>query len=141
GTLSPAGAATYQWLRSDTAGGDYESMSGATADSYALTAADNDKYIKVMATGNGNDSGTVISTYKGPVAAGQIKAIGPVGGTTTVGQTLTAGTLRPFSATVNFQWQKGDTAGGTYENIANANARTYTLTASDEGFFIRVVVF
>jgi len=139
GTLTPAGSATYQWQRSASADGIYELIPGATEKNYTLTPADKDKYIKVAATGSGNYSSTVVSTSKGPVAAGQLTAIGPVNGTTAVGQTLTAGTVTPFNATVTYQWQRSAATNGTYENIANANAATYTLKAEDEGYFIKVV--
>jgi len=140
GTLSPTGAiATYQWRRANTANGTYENIPGATASSYTLTPADKDKFIKVAAIGSGTYSGTLVSAYKGPVAGGQLAAIGPISGTTVVGQTLTAGTLTPFNATVTYQWQRCISTNGTYEDISNANASAYTLTASDEGYFIRVV--
>jgi hypothetical protein len=140
GLLTPTGAiATYQWMRSDTANGTYGNIAGATAGTYTLTSADKDKYIKVAVTGSGNYSGTVVSPYKGPVTAGQLTAIGAIGGTTTVGQTLTAGTLTPINATVNYQWQKCVITNGAYENILNGNASTYTLKTADEGYFVRVV--
>jgi hypothetical protein len=140
GTLNPAGAiATYQWQRADAADGIYGNIPGATADSYTLTAADKTKYIKVVAIGSGNYSGTVTSTHKGPVAAGQLTAIGPISGTTVVGQTLVAGTLTPLSATVNWQWKKCASAVGAYVDIPNANAGSYTLQESDEGYYIKVV--
>ncbi|MDD3199628.1 MAG: hypothetical protein PHN73_04895 [Eubacteriales bacterium] len=140
GTLSPAGAmATYQWMRCDTHDGTYEIIIGSTGFSYTLNSADKDKYIKVIATGASNYSGSVTSTNKGPVAAGQVTAIGSISGTTTVGQTLSAGTLSPYNATVDYQWQRAMTSGGSYSDIANANAGTYTITTEDEGYYIRVV--
>ena len=140
GTVSPTGAiVTYQWQRAATQGGIYGNILGATANSYTLTAADKDQYIKVAAIGSGNFSGTVTSAYIGPVAAGQLTAIGPISGTTTVSQTLTAGTLTPYGTTADYQWQSCSTTNGTYENILNANASTYTLKTSDAGLYIRVV--
>ena len=139
GTVNPTGAiVTYQWQSADTADGVYGNILGATAKSYTLTAADKDKFIRVVATGSGNYSGTVISAYKGPVGYGQLTSIGPISGTTAVGRTLTAGTLMPSNATVDYQWQKSSRANGTYENMLNANASTYTLKDSDEGLYIRV---
>ena len=140
GTVSPTGAiVTYQWQRAATQGGIYGNILGATASTYTLTAADKDQYIKVAAIGSGNFSGTVTSAYVGPMTAGQLTAIGPISGTTTVGQTLTAGTLTPYGTTADYQWQKCSSTNGTYENILNANASTYTLKTSDAGVYIRVV--
>jgi len=140
GTLSPTGAmATYQWQRASSAGGTYTSIAGATANSYTLAPEDKDKYIRVLAIGAGTYSGTLTSAAKGPVAAGQLTAIGPIAGTTAVGQTLTAGTLTPVNATVTYQWQRATITNGAYEDIENANASTYTLKASDENYFVRVI--
>jgi hypothetical protein len=139
GSLSPAGAkATYQWQSADTADGVYGDILGATANSYTLTAADKDKYIRVVATGSGNFSGTVSSTCKGPVEYGQLTAIGPISGTTAVGQTLTAGILMPTDANVEYQWKSSADANGVYEDIENANASTYTLKDSDTGRFSKL---
>jgi len=140
GTLDPAGAiATYQWQRADSADGVYGNIPGATAKNYTLTAADKGKYIRVVAIGSGNYSGTVTSVHKGPVTEGRLVSIGPISGTTAVGQTLVAGTLTPMNATVEWQWQRCESAGGTYEDIPNANASSYTLQEGDEGYYIRVV--
>lgn len=70
--LSPTAAvATYQWLRADSKDGAYSSIEGATAQSYTLTAADKDKYIKaivtrVVAAGVGSNTGvkTAAATIK-----------------------------------------------------------------------------
>ena len=140
GMLNPAGAiATYQWQRADSADGVYGNIPGATAKSYTLTAADKGKYIRVIAIGSGNYSGTVTSSPKGPVTQGRLVSIGPINGTTVVGETLVSGTLTPLHATVEWQWQKSISANGTYEDIPNANASSYTLQEGDEGYFIRVV--
>ncbi|MDD4565908.1 MAG: hypothetical protein PHE79_10610 [Eubacteriales bacterium] len=138
GPLTPAGTATYQWQRSETANGEYININGATGATYELTAADKDKYIKVVARGSGAYSGTLTSAYKGPVTAGQITAIGPVSGTTAVGQTLIAGTLSPSNATATYQWERSDSATGAYVDIPGATSSTYTLTASDEGYYLRI---
>ena len=62
GSLTPSGAnATYQWRSSTTAGGTYTNISGATSSTYTLVAGDNGKYIKVVATGTGNYTGTQTS--------------------------------------------------------------------------------
>jgi hypothetical protein len=107
--VEPSGATvTYQWLKCNTVNGDYEIIPGATFNSYTVTAADMGKYFKVRVTGAGNYTGTATSEYKGPVAPGEITAIGLISGTTSVGQTLTVGTLTPFGATASYQWQRSN---------------------------------
>jgi hypothetical protein len=41
---------------------------------------------------------------------------------------------------VTYQWQRGTTSDGTYENIAGATAGSYILVAGDLNYYIRVVV-
>jgi hypothetical protein len=132
---------TYQWQRSDTFDGIYEDISGATAATYTLNEDDYNKYIKVVATGSGSYSGSVTSTYSGPVTAGVITGISPIIGTTVAGQTLTAGTVTPLGATVTYQWQRSDTgSGATYENIAEGILKNYIPTGSDSYRYLRVIV-
>lgn len=77
GALTPAGAtATYQWRICATVGGTYADISGATANTYILVDGDIDKYIKVVATGTGNYSGTVTSAATAAVGATGTLVIG-----------------------------------------------------------------
>jgi hypothetical protein len=139
GALTPSGAtATYQWQKHDTASGEYENITGATANSYTLTGADYDYYIKVVATGSGAYSGAVTSNYVGKVTSRPVTAIGNISGTTTVGQTLTAGTLTPSTATVTYQWQKCSTYDGEYTDIYGAVSNSYTLMEGDYNYYFMV---
>jgi len=64
----PEGAtATYQWTICNTADGEYADIAGATASTYTPVAGDAGKYIKVVATGTGEYSGSVTSDAVGPV--------------------------------------------------------------------------
>ncbi len=74
-----------------------------------------------------------------------IPAIGSanVSGTTTVAQVLTANAVSVTGAaplTYSYTWQSSATSGGTYTNLANGSASTYTVLSSDVGKYIRVVV-
>ena len=62
-----------------------------------------------------------------------------VSGTATVGQTLST-VLSPASAVAAYQWQRSPSSDGTYADIQNATSGTYTLTASDADYYIRVRV-
>lgn len=62
-----------------------------------------------------------------------------VSGSTTVGSTLTAAKL-PTAATVSYQWQRADSATGTFTDIGSATAATYTLVTGDLNKSIRVKI-
>jgi hypothetical protein len=77
GALTPAGAtatASYQWQISATVGGTYTNITAATTNKYTPVAGDVTKFIKVVATGTGNYSGSVPSAATAvvlPLAIGQ----------------------------------------------------------------------
>ena len=74
------------------------------------------------------------------VSASSITAIAATTGvTTSVGSTLTAGTLTPSGATATYQWQNATTSGGTYTNISGATASTYNLAINDVGKYLKVI--
>lgn len=75
-----------------------------------------------------------------PQLSSDTVTIAAISGTTTTGSTLTAGAITPSTATVNRQWQRATSAGGTYANIAGATGTTYVLVAGDAGYYIRVAV-
>lgn len=140
GSLSPAGAtATYQWQSSATIDGTYDDIPGATSKNYTLTDSDYGRYIRVVATGSGNYSGEVCSESVGPIEACPLTGIGAIGGTTTTGHILSAGTLSPAGAKATYQWMKSDAPDGIYTNIAGATSSTYVLKESDQGAYIKVV--
>ena len=70
--LAPSGAAaSYKWQRADEADGSYSDISNAVAATYQLAAEDQEKFIKVEATGTGKYSGTVTSQATAAVAAAE----------------------------------------------------------------------
>jgi hypothetical protein len=140
GAITPSGASvTYQWQK-HTAEGLYENIPGATSSTYTLTGDDYDYYIKVVATGSGEYSGTVTSNYVGAVASCPVTAIGAISGTAVVENTLTAGTITPLSATVTYQWKRCATSNGEYVNVSGATSNTYSLLTSDIGYYFKVSV-
>ncbi len=76
----------------------------------------------------------------GPTLAGNSATIAAITGTTTTGSTLTAGAVSPGGATVNRQWQRSTTAGGTYTDVAGATNNTYVLLTTDIGYYFRVQI-
>jgi hypothetical protein len=116
----------YQWKRGGT------NITGATAATYALVAADAGAKISLTVTGSleAYTDVTKVSRSTKSVALGAFTAAPAptVTGQHTVGQTLTAtaGTWTP-TATLTYKWLRGTKA------IAGATASTYVLTTSDLG--------
>ena len=138
---------TYEWIRVD--GGVDTNISGATASTYTLVAADQGTTIKVRVsfTDDASNAETLTSTATAVVsAAPNTPATGAptITGTAQVGQTLTADTTAIVDAdgltnvSYTYQWIRVD--GGTETNIASATASTYTLVAADLGTTIKVTV-
>ncbi|MGI9824724.1 sunset domain-containing protein [Agromyces sp. Marseille-Q5079] len=134
GTWSPSGVAfTYQWKRAGV------SITGATASTYVLTAADLGKTLTVTTTGKKAAYSTLAKTSVATtaVAAGTLAASTPtISGTRTVGKTLTAapGTWSPSGVALTYQWKRAGIA------ITGATKSTYVLTASDLGKSLTVIV-
>ena len=137
GAVAPTGATvTYQWIKCSISGGTYTDISGATSSTYTLTGDDYNYYIKVMATGYGHYSGSVTSAPTSRVTACTLTGVSIIG-TAQVGVTLTA-ELSPDGAMATYQWQRSY-YGYYYSNIYGATDSTYTPTASDYDYSIRVI--
>ena len=135
GTWAPDGVALrYQWRRNGTA------ITGATAASYRLVAADLAATITVTVTGSKAGYTTVgtTSVKTAAVAKGTLTSTPTptITGTRAVGRTLTAkpGTWAPSGVTLRYQWFRGTIA------ITNATKATYTVTTRDKGTKLTVRV-
>ena len=136
GALMPSGAAaTLRWQRANAAVGPYTDIPNAVADSYTPVPGDLGKYLRLQATGTGVYTGTEYSA--GVLVTTPLVSVTHTG-MPVVGQQLSLGTLTPAGATVNYQWQRGDTLNGTYTNIAGANGMTYITGSADQGKFVRL---
>jgi hypothetical protein len=127
GTWSPSPATfTYQWKRNGS------NITGATASTYKLTAADAGATIKVTVTGKRSGYTTLAKTS---VSTAQVKRqltaspVPTITGTPKVGQTLTAktGTWSPNPVKLTLQWKRNGVA------ISGATATTYKMTTADKG--------
>ena len=139
---------TYQWIRVD--GGTETNISGATASTHTLVAADQGTTIKVRVsfTDDASNAETLTSAATAAVAAAaNTPATGAptITGTAQVGQTLTAGTTAIMDAnglttpSYTYQWIRVATD-NSETNIASATASTYTLVDADLGTTIKVKV-
>jgi hypothetical protein len=137
----------YQWLRCDSGGNNCANISGATSPSYTLSAADIGSRLRVaVMASNWVSSYSQATSDPSPLvtaAKPMNVALPAVSGTPRNGQTLTAspGTwsgTQPI--TYAYQWQRCDSSGGGCGNISGARSQTYTMTATEVGKTIRVVV-
>ena len=140
---------TYQWIRVATDNTE-TNISGATASTHTLVAADQGTTIKVTVsfTDDASNAETLTSAATAAVsAAPNTPATGAptITGTAQVGQTLTAGTTAIMDAdgltsvSYTYQWIRVATD-NTETNISSATASTYTLVAADQGTTIKVTV-
>ena len=133
----------YQWQQCSPS---CTSISGATAATYRLVAAQVGKTIKVVVTAtNGTGSASATSTATATITTGAPvnTALPVVTGTTTQGQVLssTTGTWAG-TATIIYarQWKRCDSVGGSCTNISGATGTTYTLVTADVGSTIKLTV-
>lgn len=123
---------SYRWLRNGAA------ITGATAASYKLTAADLGKKVSVRVTGTKAGYPTVVRTSLAKTVARGIltTAIPKVAGTPVVGRLLKAyaGTWGPGTVAKTFRWYRNGVA------IKGATGSSYRLTKADRGRRITVRV-
>ena len=126
GTWTGTGTITYayQWKR------DGADISGATASTYVLVAADDNANMTCVVSATDTEgTKSATSNTLGPVLAAPLNLTSPVAsGTAQVGQTLstTDGTWQGIATiTFAYQWRRDAV------NISGATSSTYTLVAAD----------
>jgi len=139
-TGSPA--PTYQW-QSQTGGGSWGNVAGATSATYTFTAAmsDNGKLFRAVATnsvGSATSNSAALTVTSSPIAPAISSH--PVATTVTVGGQASFTVAATGTAPITYQWQS-QTGGGSWGNVAGATSATYTFTAamSDNGKLFRAV--
>ncbi|MEA2153347.1 MAG: hypothetical protein QOI18_1580, partial [Solirubrobacteraceae bacterium] len=142
-TNSPTGYA-YQWLRCDSAGANCLSIASATAQTYALAAADVGRTIRVQETAS-NTAGSSAPASSAQTA--EVLAEAPVNtasptisGTAQQGKTLSEahGAWTNSPTGFAYQWLRCDSSAANCVAIAGATAQTYLLVAGDVGRTIKV---
>jgi hypothetical protein len=139
--LAGEGTIYYQWLRGSSAASVTTKISGAVSSTYVLKAADKGKYIKLRVNRVGY-GGTVTSEATEAVAvAPTLTGTVSINGTARVLQTLTAETVMlEGDGVISYQWLRGSSAANVTMEIADATSDAYTLTASDQGKYIKLRV-
>ncbi|MBI2692544.1 MAG: thrombospondin type 3 repeat-containing protein [Solirubrobacterales bacterium] len=137
---------TYQWQRCDTAStASCTNITGATASTRALVAADYGKRVRVNVTAtNAHDTETQASAISSVISQVPTNSVLPlVTGTTRVGNALngSTGTWTPADASFARQWLRCTTTSiGSCSPIGSATSASYTLVAADSANYIRLQV-
>ena len=134
---------SYQWQYSS----DGKTWSNSTqSDAKSKTFTPNytwvNQYARCVVT-TGNTYYTVAqgaSAAYGPFAKKTLSTSLSISGNKAVGSTLTAtvsGLPSNGTNNVSYQWARSDSSSGTYSNISGATGKTYTLTTSDYGKYLK----
>ena len=138
----PVGATVnYQWQRAETEDGTFEDIPGATSATYDLVVADAGKYIRVIATGKGNYTGTVESEAVGPVLiygtierdpanTGGDLGYGIVGDTVT----FTSGTIKWYPEDDDLKRPAGNRVGVQINAPAGFDTTNVTVTIGENTY-------
>jgi hemolysin type calcium-binding protein/WD40 repeat protein len=142
---------SYEWRRCNSGGGSCSTIGGEISQSYIVQAADVGGTIVVAVTAkNAAGSATVVSAPTGVVQGGTPSATRPssitspsFSGTLAKGKTLTAnhGTWSGTTPmTFLYEWQRCPATGSACTSIPSAIRSTYTLTTTDVGKRMRLVI-
>ncbi|MBQ2555519.1 MAG: hypothetical protein II561_03100, partial [Thermoguttaceae bacterium] len=103
---------------------------------YVPQLADVGKYLKVVATGKDNYTGSASKVTSKPVTASLVSV--SFSGKLRVGSTVTS-YLSPSAATVTYQWYSSSN-GSSWTEITDATSKSYTPTDAEAGKYLRVVI-
>jgi hypothetical protein len=137
-------AYSYEWERCELSGDSCQPISGASSQTYTLTAAEVGHAIRVRETARnaGGDSAGAGSSASTAVTGLPPSDISPpaISGSAKQGQTLTEahGNWTSNPTVYRYQWEDCSGAGDGCHAIAGASAHSYTLRSSDVGHTIRV---
>jgi hypothetical protein len=136
---------SYQWQRCDGNGSNCFSLAGARDRLYTVRREDVGRRLRVLVTASNTSGRTlaitettnVVSAAPGP----QNTALPSIRGTTQQGAVLTAdtGSWTGPQPQFSFRWRRCDMSGGGCTDV-QSGGQTYTLTSSDVGHTLRVVV-
>jgi len=134
----------FEWEDCDTGGENCVLISGASVQTYTLTATDVGHTIRalVFATNAGGTGGPAISPASSTVVplAPTDETLPTISGTAMVGQTLTEahGTWTNTPTTYSYQWETCNADGIGCAVITGAINQSYTLISADTGHTLRV---
>ena len=137
----------YRWqYSSDNKTWTDSNSTGAKSNAITTDTTWINKYARCIVTVSGNAyynvNGATSAAY-GPIGKASHSAPSvSISGSKVYGAILTANVSGQPSGTTGttYQWQRADSASGSYSNIANATGKTYVATAGDMGKYLRVLV-
>jgi hypothetical protein len=139
----------YQWQDCDGSGSNCQTIAGATSQSYALSANDVGRTIRVQesasnAAGPGSPAVSAATAVVGaPVVLGVPASSAPpsVSGSAVEGQLLSEshGTWSNGPTGFAYAWERCNGAGGNCQTIAGASGQSYALGPADVGSTVRVL--
>ncbi len=147
GAFVDASKLNYQWQSSDSKGGTYTDIAGASGETLELTDALGGKYLKCKVSSKIGSSSLTNSTGALVAAAGSINVtsvtMSPTSGKVEVGSTITAtakagSTDVTSDSHVTWQWYKGksNTASSCNTPIEGETGNTLTVTAALKGCYV-----
>lgn len=137
----------YRWqYSSDNKTWTDSNSTGAKSNAITTDTTWINKYARCIVTVSGNAyynvNGATSAAY-GPIGKASHSAPSvSISGSKVYGAILTANVSGQPSGTTGttYQWQRADSASGSYSNIANATGKTYVAAAGDMGKYLRVLV-
>ena len=147
GAFVDASKLNFQWQSSDTKGGTYTDIAGATGETLELTDALGGKYLKCKVSSKIGSSNMANSTGALVAATGSINitkvSMSPSSGKVEVGSTITAtakadSTDVTADSHVTWQWYKGTSnyASSCNTPIEGETSSTLTVTAALKGCYV-----
>jgi subtilisin family serine protease len=142
-TNSPTGYA-YQWLQCDGEGNSCAPISGATGQSYVVSAGDAGHRLRVQETASNaaGPSAPAMSSATAVVVPLPPSNTSPptISGSTSQGQTLTEhhGVWTNNPTSFSYQWLRCDAEGNSCSAVPGATGQTYVLVGADTGHAMRV---
>jgi hypothetical protein len=140
---------SYQWLRCNGGGNNCVKVANGTQKTYTLVGADAGRTMRVEVTATNADGSATARSAQTAAVAPATSAAGPkntaaptITGTPKAGQVLTAnpGSWSGNPTSYTYQWQRCDVDVASCSNVLGATSRTYTATAGDVGYRLRVRV-
>jgi hypothetical protein len=142
--LNGDGEPSFVWQRAAALNGTYTPISGENSPTYTVRDNDRTAYLNVTVSRAGYSGSVRCATPKGPVAAALLDFTGAVtitGPAMVFGLlTLDSTALAPAGLTLTCQWQRAPAPAGPYTDIPGATDPSYTLSAADEGAYLKVTV-
>ena len=150
--VDPDGSVTdqsWQWMKADSAAGQFADITGATSASYTPVEADASMYIKVMATytdaeGSGKTAespSVMVTNVDDPGTVTLWVGTASLTGPAIVGEELTGLVVDSDGSVTDqsWQWMKADSAAGQFADITGATSASYTPVEADASMYIKVM--